>query len=201
MARLSARQYQWRLLVTMMVYVGAMLLVWPAARSAARLPLKVVLAIAPLLPMFYALTLMARRIRDSDELEQRTHLIALGVATGLTAALSLLGGFLSAAGVLPLDGSILIWVFPFMMVCYGATRAHLTRTYGGEFGCDDGSHRAVALRLLLLAAMAGAVALYGWRHGWDDFRLGLACGTLVGLVLVALLKGLARRPPKEQAGV
>ncbi len=198
MARLTQRQYQQRLLVAMTIYVAVMLLVWPSARSVAQLPLKVLLAMTPLPPMFYALALMARRIRESDELEQRTHLVGLAVATGLTAALSLAGGFLAASRVLPVDGSILIWVFPVMMISYSVTRARVSRAYGGDPGCgEEGGGRWTAVLRLLLLTVA---ALYGWGHGWDDYRLGLACGIVAGLLLVTVVKAVASRPARGQAG-
>ena len=106
MPRFQYKHYQRRLMLAMTGYVGFMLLVWPLARTVTSLPLKVLLALAPVLPMFYVIWLMARRIRDSDELEQRTHLIALGVATAAVGALSLVGGFLASAQVVQLDGSI-----------------------------------------------------------------------------------------------
>ena len=190
MPRLSYRQYQRRNLLAITLYTVFMLSVWPIVHTVSSLPLKVLLALAPLLPMFYVLALMARRIRDSDELEQRTHLIGLGVATGVTAALSLLGGFLSIAQVLPLDGSVLIWVFPLMMVCYSATRWYVARGYGHDTACAGEDRSTRAGHLLLLALITGVAAVYGWRHGWDSFRIGLLCGMAAVLALAGLLLGL-----------
>lgn len=189
MPRLSYRQYQRRNLLAITLYTVFMLSVWPIVHTVSSLPLKVLLALAPLLPMFYVLALMARRIRDSDELEQRTHLIGLGVATGVTAALSLLGGFLSIAQVLPLDGSVLIWAFPLMMVCYGVTRWYVARGYGHDTACASEDRYTRAGHLLLLALITGVAAVYGWRHGWDSFRISLLCGIAAVLALAGLLLG------------
>ncbi|MHA6206139.1 hypothetical protein ACXU4B_17060 [Dyella soli] len=192
MARLSYRQYQQRTLVAMAAYTAFMLLVWPAVRSAPSLPLKVLLALAPLVPMFYVLALLARRIRDSDELEQRTHLIALSVATGITAALSLLGGFLCIAGVVPIDGSVLIWVFPLMMFSYGGTRWYVSRAYGGDAGCADEGGMTRAARALWLGLITAVAALYGWRQGWDSFRVGLLAGMAAAFLLGGVLAAVVR---------
>ncbi|WP_266183688.1 hypothetical protein [Dyella humicola] len=199
MPRLNYRRYQQRMLAAMAFYTGFMLLVWPSVRTVTGLPLKISLALAPLVPMFYVLMLLAQRIRDSDELEQRTHLIALGVSTGVTAALSLLGGFLCIAHLVPLDGSVLIWVFPLMMICYGASRWYVGRAYGLDTGCDGGERVASALRLMLLGAIVAVAAAYGWRHGWDDFRVGLLTGVGSGLLLGGMVKGVLRKRAAERS--
>jgi hypothetical protein len=192
MSRLTYRQYQRRTLFAITLYTVFMLSVWPIVHTVGSLPLKILLALAPLIPMFYVLAQLARLIRDSDELEQRTHLIALGVATGVTAALSLLGGFLSIAQVLPLDGSVLIWVFPLMMASYGITRWYVARAYGHDVACAGESGLAPAGRLLLLALITGVAALYAWRHDWDSFRTGLLCGMAGASAVLGLLLGMAR---------
>src|SRR5215469_8596215 len=129
MPRFSQKQYEWRVLAAMALYCAFLLYVWPMVRTTGSYPLKVLIAIAPSLPVIYVLAQLARRIRASDELEQRTHLVALGVATGVVGVLSLMGGFLSSAGVVKIDGSILLWVFPVMMFSYGATRWWVLRGY------------------------------------------------------------------------
>lgn len=192
MARLSSKQYERRTLVAMAAYTVFMLWGWPVIRTIGSVPLKLLLALAPLAPMFYVLALMAQRIRDSDELEQRTHLVALGVATGVTAALSLAGGFLSIAGLVVLDGSVLIWVFPLMMATYGMARWQVGRRYGGGVGCDD-DRPGRAVRFLWLGGVIALVAGYGWLRHWDDFKVGMLCGLGVSLLLAAALMALRRR--------
>lgn len=193
MARLSGKQYERRTLAAMAGYTVFMLWGWPLIRTTGSAPLKLLLALAPLVPMFYVLALMARRIRDSDELEQRTHLVALGVATGVTAALSLAGGFLSIAGLVALDGSVLIWVFPLMMACYGIARWQVGRRYGGGVGCGGDDRPARLLRFLLLGALLAMTAAYGWLRRWDEFKVGMLCGLAVSFLLAAGLTALRRR--------
>ena len=191
MPRLSDKQYQRQSMLAMAAYVAVMLGVWPLVRTVTGLPLKMLLALAPVLPMLYMIGLMARRIRDSDELEQRTHLIALGAATGLVGALSMIGGFLASARVWPVDGTILIWVFPALMFCYGFTRWWVARRYGVSLSCDDESRVPLYQRFLLMAAMLG-VAAWWFRRSLDGSSLGTLCGIAVGFAVLGLVLGIAR---------
>jgi hypothetical protein len=194
MRRLTPRQYDRHAGIATCVYVVVMALVWPMVRSTPEAGIRFLLAVVPMLPMLYVIGLMALRIRDSDELEQHTHLVALGAATAVVGALSLFGGFLAAGKVVALDGSILIWVFPLLVTVYGLTRWWvMTRLYGGGPGRDDG-HAPLWQRMLLVAALMGFVALVAWWKGdRDPFRLGLLCGMGASL-LVAALVVLFRRP-------
>ncbi|MER3546255.1 MAG: hypothetical protein C4338_01135 [Rhodanobacteraceae bacterium] len=90
--------------------------------------MKIVLALVPAVAV---IVLMGARVLRSDELQQRLHLIALGVATGLIAALSVVFSFLCAARVLtPAAEDVLFWIFPALCLAYGLTRMALTRRYG-----------------------------------------------------------------------
>ncbi len=135
MARYTRNTYNRRVMLLMAIYVALMLLVWPHARNAVGVPLKCALALAPVLPVVVMVWLMARRVMFSDELEQRVHMVALSMATGAVAILSLIGGFLCAADVLKLDGDVLIWVFPLLCVVYSGMCGLLGRRYGGA-GCE-----------------------------------------------------------------
>ncbi|HEX5307122.1 MAG TPA: hypothetical protein VFW82_13655 [Dyella sp.] len=203
MNRLSEQRYQRHLGVAMLAYVAAMVLVWPLARTTPELWLKVSLAAVPALPMLYVIALMARMVAQSDEFEQRVHLVALGVASAVLAALSLIGGLLAAAHAVPLDGSVLIWVFPLMMVTYGVTRWWvITRRYGGTTACDSGSTWSLPRRLLLVAALMGVVLLAAWWHGGlDDMSVGLLAGMGVTSLLLAAIETVRRwrRLRREQA--
>lgn len=204
MKRLSERAYQRHVSITMLVYVLAMVLVWPLARTTPGLWLKILLAAAPALPMLYVILLMARKVAQSDEFEQRIHLVALGVASAVLAALSLVGGLLAAAGAVPLDGSILIWVFPLMMVSYSLTRWWvITRRYGGSTECEQASVWSLPLRLLLVAALMGVVLLAAWWRGrLDDLSLGLLAGLGSSSLLLAAIESVRRwrRVRRERAG-
>lgn len=187
MNRLSNRRYQWQVMLVMTAYVVLLLLVWPLARTAESLWLKMFFALTPMLPMLYLFVLMARRIKDSDELEQRMHLIALGVATVVVGVLSLIGGFLAAAHALKLDGSILIWVFPVMLASYGIARSVVMRRYGGDmFTCDEPG-LPMHIRALLVGLMMAGIALFAYLKHDDQ-----AWGMLAGMACVCLIFGAFR---------
>ena len=187
MARFTDRQYQRHISVTMVVYVCMMLLVWPLTRSTPELWMKALLACIPAIPMLYVIALLARKILASDEMEQRAHLLALGVATGIIGALSMVGGLLGAAGAVALDGSILIWVFPVLIISYNVSHWWiLTRRYGGSTECDQGSSRPMLAFVLLMSLIMGIVALVSWWQGrLDDTRLGMLAGMAVSVVAMA----------------
>ncbi|MCW8807828.1 MAG: hypothetical protein OQK79_06920 [Rhodanobacter sp.] len=188
MSRPEQKKYQRELAVALVVYVAAMLLVWPLAQRTPDVLLKTLLAFVPVLPMLYLIGLMARRIQHSDELEQRTHLVALGVVTALVAALSLIGGFLAAAGALKLDGSILIWVFPVMMGSYGLARWWVaTRRYGADLACESGMNWRY--RIVLLSALVGMIVIVAWWRGrLDDTSAGILCGMIGGLGILGVIR-------------
>ncbi len=188
MSRLSNRQYQWRALIVATVYVALMLLVWPLARTVDGFVLKLLLALTPMVPVFYMFALFAARVRDSDELEQRTHLIALGVAFAVTGVLSLVGGFLAAARVLTFDGSILIWVLPLMMMSYGLAHLFVVRRYGGNmFSCDGGPGIPLHTRALLVGLLMAAMAVFAYFK-----QANAAWAVLAGVAGVMLIFGVAR---------
>jgi hypothetical protein len=189
MPRLKEKHYQQRVMLAMTVYVAVMLLVWPLVRTAGSVPLRWVLALAPLPPMLYVIVLMAQRIRRSDELEQRTHLIGLGMATGVVATLSLAAGFLASAQLLVLDGSILIWVFPVMIVCYGVTRWWVAQQYGDDQGCDADDGIALHWRLALVTVLMAFIALVAYLKR-DTLHVGMLAGMAAAIVLVGVARAV-----------
>ncbi|MFC5436272.1 hypothetical protein ACFPME_06870 [Rhodanobacter umsongensis] len=187
------------MILAMLLYVAVMLLAWPLARGTTSLPLKILLALLPALPMLYVIGLMVRRVRDSDELQQRTHLIALGASTAVVGVASLVGGFLAASGVVHLDGSILTWVFPMMLISYYAAQWWVARHYGNDPSCD-GSDGGIPLRwrLLILAVLTGLGAWFAYlRH--DALDIGMAIGMGVSVACFALVRGFIylRRSPVQ----
>jgi hypothetical protein len=197
MSRLSNKQYTPRALVAMVFYTGFMLLTWPLVRTMTSVPLKVCLALAPVVPMLYVISLMFRRIRESDELEQRMHLVGLGVATAILGVLSLIGGFLSAAGILKLDGTVLIWVFPITVLCYAVTRWWVSRGYGADAVCDDD---ATVPRYVWFVLGGGIGLATAWlcRHSLDDTSDGFLYGAGGGFFVLGLVHGIARWQRRRQ---
>jgi len=198
MPRFTERRYQSRVILAMALYVVVLLLAWPLVRSTASQSLRVVLALLPTLPVLYVIWQMARRVWQADELEQRTHLVALGASTAIVGMASLVGGFLAAARVVQLDGSILIWVFPAMLISYHAARWWVVRHYGNELACE-GDEAGIPLRWRVLLFVA-LIALVGWlahrRH--DAFDTGVFAGMAVAVA--ALVRGVIRWRRSTRAG-
>ncbi len=189
MLRFTEKRYQTRVILTMSLYVAVMLLAWPLARSTTSLPLKILPALLPVLPMLYVIGLMVRRVRHSDELQQRTHLIALGASTVAVGVASLVGGFLAASGVVHLDGSILVWVFPMMLISYYIAQWWVARHYGNDLSCDgDDAGIPLRWRLLILAALMGLVAWFAYRRH-DALDIGMVIGMGASGALIALVRG------------
>lgn len=137
MAGYSQKRYNLHVLVLMAVYVAVLFWLWPLARETGNAWLKILLAISPVLPIAAVVGLMARRVLASDELQQRLHLMALGIATALVGTLSLVGGFLAASKAWLVGGDILIWVFPALCLAYGFARIGLSRWITGSWGMRD----------------------------------------------------------------
>ena len=199
MPRFSQKQYEGRVLVAMALYTLCMLVEWPLVRTVVTLPLKCLLALVPVLPMIYVIVLMARRIRESDELERQMHLIGLGISTAVVGAASLIGGFLSVANVLKLDGSILIWVFPGLMFCYGLARWQVARRYGAGAFCESDAGSA---KYALFVLAGGVLLLVAWlgRAHLDDVRLGFLCGVGMGLMALGAAFFIAQRRRRARGG-
>lgn len=128
-------RYLKEFLPSMLAYALVVGLLFPLAGHVQAQWLKALIAITPMLPLTAAMVAMMRMVMRSDELEQRLHLIALSVASGVVGLLSMTGGFLAAAHVVRLDGTILIWVFPVLMVAFGLSRWCAARIYGMSGDC------------------------------------------------------------------
>jgi hypothetical protein len=135
MPRFVGSNYRRNIALLMAVYIALLLVLWPLIKITSALALKAVFALLPVVPMIAALWLIARRVMESDELQQRVHLMALSAATGVVSAVSLAVGFLSATHVIELDGDVLVWVMPGLGLVYAATRWIIGRRYGG-LGCS-----------------------------------------------------------------
>ena len=186
------QRYQREFWPAMAAYMLIMLLLWPLLPRVHSELLKAVLAVLPVLPLLFVVRAMVRLVLGGDELEQRIHLIGLAVATTVVSTLSLVGGFLAAAGVVRLDGSILIGVWPLLVVLYAGGRSWASRRYGagGDVMCESSASRH---GYLLLAALALLVIAGIGRHQLGDEQLGMLCGMAAGLALLALLLALRRR--------
>lgn len=193
MSRLDEKRYQYHVMAAMLVYMVVLLAAFSLVRMVSGLPVKAALALAPVVPILWLIAVMWRRIHDSDELAQRVHLIALGVATAVTGAVTLVVGFLAAGDVIRLDGSVLIWVFPLLIATYGAARSVVAGRYGMDGACSEGSRLMPWYFVFFAALMVGGAAWAAWRH--DE---GGAAAFVVAAVVFA---GAALRAWRRRACV
>ena len=130
MPRLHRADPRRKVMLLMLVFVGLMFFLWPHARTTTSMPFKILLTLLPIVPMGAALWLIAMDIVRSDEMQQRVHLIAMSIASGITAAVTFVAGFLCAAGVLALGGDDLMFVLPLISLSYAASNWMVGRRYG-----------------------------------------------------------------------
>jgi len=191
LSRSIHQRYQREFWPAMVAYVAIMFLLWPLLPQVHNELLKTALAVLPVVPVLFVVRAMVRMVLGSDELEQRIHLIGLAIAATAVSTLSLVGGFLAAAGVLQLDGAILIWVWPTLVVVYAAGRAWASRRYGGSnVMCNSGT--AKHWQLLFAALGCAAIAGLG-RHQLLDYQLGMLCGMSAALAGWALVLAIQHR--------
>lgn len=175
MSRMDNKRYERQVMLTMVVYMVVLFAADPLLHATRSVPLKALLALVPVCPVLYVIVLMWRRIRDSDELEQRTNLVALGVAAALVSALSLIGGFLSAGGVVRLGGEVLIWVFPVLMMGYGLAYKWVSRHYGVDSVCAEDGSAWLPWYFVVVGGSMLVYAVYLWnRHHSGSAALMLA---------------------------
>ena len=202
MARFAQRTHDRRIMLAMTIYVVVLLAVWPLAKAASEPLPKIGYALTPVLPLFYVIWIMAQKILASDELEQRTHLIGLGVAAAVVAVLSIVSGFLAAAGAMTLEATsvVLMWIFPLTMLSYGAARSQAARRYGGG-ACDEDERMPAYLRLLWAAVLLAVAAAYiYYNKGRQDaagFVLGMASALAAGATYFAVRRWRRRRAHSE----
>jgi hypothetical protein len=197
LSRSIHQRYQREFWPAMAAYMAIMFLLWPLLPQVHNELLKIALAVLPVLPVLFVVRAMVRLVLGSDELEQRIHLIGLAIAATVVSTLSLVGGFLAAADVIKLDGAILIWVWPILVVVYAAGRGWASRRYGGDVMCNSGIawHWRVLLAALGFAAIAGL-----GRHQLLDYQLGMLCGMSVALAAWALVLGVLHWRKRQHGG-
>ncbi|MEP6485399.1 MAG: hypothetical protein ABJB01_13190 [Rudaea sp.] len=192
MARTTKRHYERRVMIAMAIYVVLLMLVWPQARSTPDIWLKIAYALTPIVPLLYVIWLMAQRIFNSDELEQRTHLIGLGAAAAVVSIVSLVCGFLAVAKVMTIDGAsiALIWIFPILMITYGGVRSYAARRYGSS-GCDDDDEgMPMYVRFSIVAVMFCAIAAFAYYREHDEQMASFAMGVSAGIACAAIFFGV-----------
>lgn len=123
------RRYLREFIPAMVVYVAIMIFVWPLLRQVEQPWLRGLIAVSPSLPIALLIGAMVRYVLGSDEFMRRLHLEALAISAGVVGFASIAVGFLVAAKVVALDGSMLLLVYPALCLVYGVALAWSKRRY------------------------------------------------------------------------
>ncbi len=124
------RRYTRELLVSMTAYMLVLFASIWLLKHVDALPLRAAIALAPVLPIGFAMRAMVRYVRDTDEMQRRIELEAISIATLFVSMLYMTAGFLQSAKVIDIPASAaMIWVFPLVCFSYGLAKAFVARRY------------------------------------------------------------------------
>lgn len=103
---------------------------WLLRQGIGSLPLRALVALAPVVPIALMMRAAIRYLREIDELQRRIETEAIGIASLLVALAWFGGGLLEKAQVLSVDAGVaMIWVFPALCAVYGVAKMALVRRY------------------------------------------------------------------------
>jgi len=127
----AARAYRREMLPGMALYVVAVFvssyLIRRGIDSAA---LRACVAVLPGLGLSWVTVAMVRYVRRLDEFVRRIELEAIGIAALIVGQLYLVCGLLQLARVIAIPADVaMVWVFPLLCLCYGATKFFVRRHY------------------------------------------------------------------------
>jgi len=88
--------------------------------------LSILIAMLPMIPVFYGMWAFMQWVRSLDEFQQRIQFEAIAFSLGMTAMITFTVGFLENAGI-PQPG--LIWVFPMIIMFWGVGQFIASRRY------------------------------------------------------------------------
>lgn len=121
-----------RALLPIMVFYSLTLFasIWVIRQGIASIPLRALIAISPALAILMLTWAALRYLREIDELQRRIETEAIGIASLLVSVVYFAGGLLEKAKVLHFDAAtVMIWVFPLLMLCYGGAKYFVTKRY------------------------------------------------------------------------
>ena len=130
-ARPAGRRYvraMWPILIaySLILFLSG----WMLKRGIDAVALRALVALLPVLPLLLLLRVALRYLRETDELQRRIEIEAIGVASLLVSMVYFGGGLLVQAKVLSLStGAVMIWVFPLIMLFYGIAKFFAVRRY------------------------------------------------------------------------
>jgi hypothetical protein len=121
-----AKEYSLQLMLSMVAYAvvltGSIWLLNRGVSAGWQIPL----AVAPVVPVLFALRAYLRFLNGVDELQQHIQLNAVGFAAGATGILTFTYGFLENVGFPHLSP---IWVLPTMIALWGLASLVVSRRY------------------------------------------------------------------------
>jgi hypothetical protein len=131
--RTAYRQYMKAFIPAMFAYVlvlFASVYILKKLGPSASIYLRIVLSLAPVLPIVFVCRALLRYLRECDELERQIDLEALAMSCLCTGLIFISLGFLAGAKIIFLDGAMVaIWVFPCLFGLYGVAKAFIARRY------------------------------------------------------------------------
>lgn len=124
----NSRQYSKRFIIGMIAYVVIIpiSLILLNQLSEMPMPIRLVIALLPVLPAIFMMWAMVDYVRGLDELQQRIQLEAFSWSLGATAIVTFTLGFAENAGISSVG---LLWVFPMMIVFWGIGQVIARRRY------------------------------------------------------------------------
>jgi hypothetical protein len=123
------RRYMRQFTPAMAAYLLIMMFLWPRLGQTDQAWLRGLIALAPAVPIAWLILAMVRYVLGSDEFMQRLHLQALATAAGVVGFASIVAGFLVAAKLWVLDGSVLMMVYPALCLVYAVAFFRAKRRY------------------------------------------------------------------------
>lgn len=124
------RRYMKRVWPACAVYLLTVIATMGTVQLVSSQALRALLSVLPVIPIAWMMYAMVMYLREVDEMQRRIEAEAICVAALVTSMAYLTGGFLAAAKVFqPSAASVMIWVFPVMMLVYGTAKMVITRRY------------------------------------------------------------------------
>ncbi len=123
----AGRRYRVHVFVAMLLYMALVATTVHLLKAGVAGPLRLVLALLPVLPIVWVMAAVIRYLGQADELQRRVHLEALSIAAGVIAFLSLTYGFLEDFAGLPHISAW--WGFVVTDIAWGLAACILWRRY------------------------------------------------------------------------
>lgn len=129
--RASQRRYLREFFPSMLAYLVLVFAFKPLLGLVDDTPLRILIALLPVLPIVFVVRAMVRKLLDGDELERRMQLEAVSIASISVGLLSFAAGFMGLAGVFHVQHDLLM-VLPALFLAYGAALWWVRRRYQGR---------------------------------------------------------------------